>query len=205
VIDFISAAYRGSMLMPLALASLGFIFYYVFLFGAPHFLPRYFQPVRILWTLLFAMSVPALHEWLKLLSLRRRRTVRMSLVAMAFAIVGFNVGLYTSFFTTHAISDLYLTGKWAAAMPHASVGMEQSATASFVSDNVVNLDGKVNFDALRYRVAGRIGEYIAEKRFDYIADWIAFSGPLVQHADESGVHYTAQDTIGSVVIFRRVP
>jgi hypothetical protein len=57
--------------------------------------------------------------------------------------------------------------------PGARVGALQSGALAFVLEGrtVVNLDGVVNGDAGRAIREGRLGDYIAAERLDYLADW----------------------------------
>jgi hypothetical protein len=59
------------------------------------------------------------------------------------------------------------------------VGAEQSGTLGFFRDRVVNLDGKVNVEALQYRRAGPEGnsiwKYLETRRIKWFCDWPAFA------------------------------
>jgi len=52
------------------------------------------------------------------------------------------------------------------------VGAVQTGTLGFFHDRTINLDGKVNPDALRARLAGRTQEYVLASPIEYLTDWV---------------------------------
>ena len=82
--------------------------------------------------------------------------------------------------------------------------MEQSGTAGFIAANVVNLDGKVNYDALKAKKKNDIGAYIESEKLDYIADWREFSTAMVASASKHGGKFQEVDSIGKIIIYHRV-
>ena len=54
---------------------------------------------------------------------------------------------------------------------------------------MVNLDGKVNIEALRAKQNRSFGEYLAKQRLGYLADWEQFVVPSVREAAASGLRY----------------
>jgi hypothetical protein len=190
-------------LAPLWYASLGLIVYYVFFFHAPHFLPRYFQPFRILWLVMFACAVPLVYKSFKASYREYKTIVRFVVLPILAGAIIFNVNRYARNYTLTTPTDFYPTGVWARSIAPRRVGMNQSATTGFIAANVVNLDGKVNPDALRARKANTLGEYIAREQLDYIADWKEFSSQLATEARRAGVTFTLEDSIGKIMIYRR--
>lgn len=173
--------------------------YYTFFFSASHFIPRYFQPLRILWLLLFALT---LAEIVRTVSISRTSAImRCVMIGMVIFTVGFNGRMYLYNYTVGKISELYLAGMWAKAHPADRVGMDQSGTAGFVADNVVNLDGKVNAEALQALHHHTMGEYLKQSNITYLADWPEFVAQLSSEAEKAGVHYAPVDSIyGSTLI-----
>jgi hypothetical protein len=56
------------------------------------------------------------------------------------------------------------------------VGAVQTGTLGFFHDRTINLDGKVNPDALRVLMKqGHILDYVVESEIDYIADWVGMA------------------------------
>jgi hypothetical protein len=55
------------------------------------------------------------------------------------------------------------------------VGAIQSGTLGYFHDRTLNLDGKVNPEALRARAEGRIPAYIVERDVAYLADWVGIT------------------------------
>jgi hypothetical protein len=60
--------------------------------------------------------------------------------------------------------------------PRCVVGGFEAGTLVYFRDNVVNLDGKVDHDALQARMDGRTPQYVDERRIDLIVD--IESGPI---------------------------
>ncbi|MBS1904077.1 MAG: hypothetical protein JSS75_10255 [Bacteroidetes bacterium] len=202
-VSFLRRTYDLRPLAPLAILSAVLIVYYVFFFSAPHFLPRYFQPFRILWLILFAASVPLLVQFVRR-SLSVRRTLTRTLLWVAgLGAAGFGASLYGySFFVPHP-SEFYLAGQWAKAHPNALIGMEQSGTAGFIAPNVVNLDGKVDFGALKAKMRGDIGSYVIERKLEYVGDWREIIDPIVASANRDGALFIPSDTLGKIYYYKR--
>ncbi len=183
-------------LTPVVLFSLALLLYYNFFFSAPHFLARYLHPVRILALIGFCMALPSL-------LVCSGRICRVGIYFWLLAGTVFGAQRYLNDFTGEGTSDFYAMGQWA--NKHAGrIGMGQSGTAGFIASNIVNLDGKVNPDALRARKSGRIGEYIAREHIEYLADWLLIVDPLVRAAHDAGVEYQRVDSVGYLLIYRRV-
>jgi hypothetical protein len=51
------------------------------------------------------------------------------------------------------------------------VGAGQSGTLGYFHDNTINLDGKVNPEALKAKKEDKFFEYIVDKKIDYLLDW----------------------------------
>jgi hypothetical protein len=180
------------------------VIYYIFFFSAPHFLPRYFQPFRILWLAIFACVAPEIIQMLRNLYERKKNIVFVSISIFALAALTFSASRYIYYFVIERTSEFYLTGKWALIIPHVRIGMEQSGTAGFVAPNIVNLDGKVNFVALQAKRNNDIGSYIESEKLDYIADWRQFAEPLIASAEKHGGKFREIDSIARIIIFKRV-
>ena len=195
---------RVEMLMPLAIMGLALFIYYVFFFSAPHFLPRYYHPIRLLWILVVCLSLPIIGRSLEA-SYRERKAMFLALVIpVALAAVIFNANRYYMNFGMFEYSELYLASQWAAERPDKKVGMYQSGTATYFAPNVTNLDGKVNPDAMHAIKTTGIGTYIKAQNFDYLADVRNLVNILVADAARHGMRYTLVDSVSKVHIYQRV-
>ncbi len=183
---------RISALVPLILFSVVLIFYYTFFFRAPHFLPRYLQPARILWSIFFAAGLSIL--W-------RNHRIRGVIVLVAVLAVAFFAQrtVQNSYQTQ---SDLYRTGLWAAAHPQEKIGMLQSGVASFVAPNVINLDGKVNEAALRAHQQGHLPEYLRGEHLTVIADDKPFIEDIAAIARKDSLRFDSIGIIGRVELMK---
>jgi hypothetical protein len=196
----INDSYYLLPLLPLVYVGVAFAIYYTAFFHAPYFITRYLQPLRIFALLLASMSASIILSKMR----EKHITVRIAgLVAIAAAIIfsGFH---YAHNFMTTENGDLYQAGLWARAHPSATIGIQQSGIASFVADNVTNLDGKVNTEALNALRLNERGKYIASQRFDYLMDWDVFVRVLVNEAAHYGGEYRSVDSVGLVRMYKRV-
>ena len=204
LLDHLKEKYSLLPLVPYFLFCGLIAIYYIFFFSAPYFIPRYFQPLRIGWLIVFCCASAKIIDGFKIQYTYHKVIVTAFLCVFTLIAVGFSGGSYIYFFTITHPSELYLTGKWALSHPAERIGMEQTGTAGFISPNVVNLDGKVNYDALMAKKRGDIGAYVVSENFDYIADWREFSGQITTSAARHGMKFQEVDSIGKVIIFKRV-
>lgn len=163
-------------LLPLAAVTYAVLLvtYYGLYFGAAHFVGRYLSPISP-WTAL-------LTAWLLLEAVRRSAGVlRTGVLHVALGVV--------------TILSLVLNVRWyliGERHMHAQVvdyvqenvpdelwvGAVQTGTLGFFHDRTINLDGKVNPEALVAVLSGTIPEYVTSARFgeqqrpiEYIVDW----------------------------------
>jgi hypothetical protein len=200
---FLPERSRIETLMPLLIMSVCIMIYYIFFFSAPHFLPRYFHPVRILWVLSFCLSLPIIGKSIEASYREQRKMFYAFAIPAALIIVGFNANRYFYNFTVTRYSELYEAGKWAAERPDKRIGMYQSGTATFIAPNVTNLDGKVNPEAMTAINTTGIGPFLAKQRFDYIADVSSIIEEMVDSARKYGANYNLVDSVSVVKIYQR--
>jgi hypothetical protein len=162
-------SFRMRALRPFLFFSIALLVYYTFFLCAPWFIPRYLQPGRIVWSIFVAASVSVLWQM-------KPRFARPALLVLAVLGLLFSISGYRNRYLPHPTSyEFYEMGQWAKQRPQEKIGMLQSGIASFIAPNVINLDGKVNFEALRSHQQGRLAEYLRTGQFTYIAD----SKPLI--------------------------
>ncbi len=198
VIDVIQRTYDVHVFAPLIGASFLLIVYYTFFFGAPHFIGRYLIPFRILVLGFSAMCIPMVAKDMLTSSAKKLILAIVCIMALLNSLLK-----YIPNYTTDEVSDFYLTGKWALTIPDARIGMYQSGIAGFIAPNVVNLDGKVNYDALKTRREAEIGKYVIEQDLDYVADHKVLVEEIVRSVEKYGGHYTLMDSIQSVFVYKR--
>lgn len=198
LLESLRLSYRLEILIPLVLTSAVLIIYYTFFFSAPHFISRYLHPMRIMALLLLSISLPIVWGRFK-----DRKLFRIVTAVVLLAAATFSVILYQRAFTTKKSSPAYFTGLWARGVAPEKVGMTSSGTANFVSDNVVNLDGKVNPDALKARKAGTLGEYVVDADIKYVADWKETADMIASQAARRGVTYRKVHSIGPILVLER--
>jgi hypothetical protein len=144
--------------------------YYGVFFGASYFLSRYLFPLSLVSVLLpcvWIMSAgrPGLVE---------RRTAAMggSLIAMSLTLL-----VVIAAVRFHARSAAHPHGQvveWVSdhLTPATWVGAPQSGTLGYFHDRTINLDGKVNPQALQARREGRLFHYIVDDTpIEYLVDW----------------------------------
>ncbi|MCO6437401.1 MAG: glycosyltransferase family 39 protein [Phycisphaerae bacterium] len=166
---FLTARFSpGIAILALFVAGL-FVFYALF-FGMACFLGRYLFPA----VTLSAVILPCLFlEWL-----RRPAPAlsRSAIVALSFALlltIALNARIYRNgkqhmhFQVVDWVRENVPADQWVAAV--------QTGTLGFYHDRTINLDGKVNPEALEYRAEGRTPEYVVKRNVSYIADWASIA------------------------------
>jgi len=191
-------------LVPLLIGSAILVIFYVGFFGAPFFLGRYFHPLRILWLLFLSMSVPILirHiiQFYHKFSFYRKPILIVSSM-MFLGAAAFNITSYILNFTTTKSSQAYHFGSWALSHPEEKIGLSSSGTAEFMADNIVNLDGKVNFEALKARKQNTLGEYIVRSGITILTDWDYFSNK--EQINAAGAEFTNIGIVSGAGIYKR--
>lgn len=154
-------------LLPWALGFGGLVVVYPIFFWVVWFYPRYFAPLVVVW-------IPVLAVFLAVQPLTRRIPVTIALCLLAlFCVEDFwslHLGRIAS---NHIISAGYVRQFY----PTARVGAFQSGAFGFFDPNVVNLDGKMNDDALRADKVHELDTYLDRSGVDVLIDW----EPLMRH------------------------
>ncbi|HET9136567.1 MAG TPA: hypothetical protein VFO76_08015 [Candidatus Kapabacteria bacterium] len=192
---YVRNSYYARPLATLFIASACLIVYYTFFFNAPHFIGRYFHPLRVAVLLVVVMYIPGLYDRWKRSS--KFSVLRIAMVSYLLLGVVYNTVHYIYNYTTKDINALYQAGRWAEEHPQHKIGMTSSGVAGFMSDNVVNLDGKVNYDALLARHHDSLGYYVVHSGIDVLADWEGNARPIITQAQKLGVTYYVVDSLGS--------
>jgi hypothetical protein len=189
------ASFDPRSLLPFALFCVVLLIYYTLFFSAPYFIDRYLTPLRVLVIIVFSVRIGEIAASSKVWN----RTIRVASVGIALLC---GVQLYSQFTRPTLWQDFYAIGKWAETQP-VKIGMFQSGLTSFMTPNIVNLDGKVNADALVARKNGRLAEYVIVSNCKYLADWPDDVRPLAKRATELGVQFDSIRTVGSIIIYER--
>jgi hypothetical protein len=180
--------------------------YYGLLFGAPHFLSRYLSSLSpFLW--LATCASACLIAQAVLTAAPRVRTAAvvatavLTLLAAAFAANDFRKG------QTHMHRQVV---EWVQKNVASSVwvGAVQTGTLGFFHDRTINLDGKVNPEALRVLVKeGNILGYVLRSKIQYIADWVGMAEWVkFEYAGEFARQFevVVKDEPANLAVLRRV-
>lgn len=155
----------------------GLFGYYGLLFGAPHFVGRYLYPLSPFLALL--ASGLLVTAWTRL-NLDRNRVACFGASFVLLAMVVYpNVRQYGKgsqhqhFQVVEWIAENASESDW--------VGAVQTGTIGFFHDRTLNLDGKVNPEALIAAREQRIPEYVIEKDIRFLADWHGIASWIDEH------------------------
>jgi hypothetical protein len=175
------------------------VVYYGLIFGAPHFLARYLAPTTpffiVLWVSIaqaaFARLSPALV-----------RGVLAVVVGSAVFVAGaFGARRYARGLTHEHVQVVNWVREH---VPESTwVGAAQSGTLGFFHDRTINLDGKVNPEALRARKERRIPEYALAKGVDFIVDWADFAAWVKLPGFQSRMEVLVHDPEHNLSVLRR--
>jgi hypothetical protein len=69
------------------------------------------------------------------------------------------------------------------------VGAFQSGTIGFFHDRTINLDGKVNPEALAATTSHRLNEYVLESPIEYLVDWASLLEPWLERDPRIQRHF----------------
>lgn len=139
---------------------------YLIFFGAPQFYSRYTLPIVI----------PLTVGWSVALALKFYRSRQMMQVLLlcvlpvcffGWAFLSLHTGRLTS---TQAITADFVMRNY----PTERVGVFQSGIIGFFNENVVNLDGKVNYQALDASERHQLEQYIDGKKIRVLVDWPSY-------------------------------
>jgi hypothetical protein len=160
-------ARRGLTAIALLLASVAcLIIYYTHFFGSYWFYYRYFMPLAVLPFLAVPVAVA---RALACTGSARRLAVAAIVIVGAQAVVWPALAFRGRTFNPEAVYFDQVALVTANVPAGALVAAGQSGTLGYFRAHVVNTDGKVNLDALRYR--GRIHEYLRRRDVRWYVDW----------------------------------
>ncbi|HEY8580264.1 MAG TPA: hypothetical protein VIL72_10290 [Beijerinckiaceae bacterium] len=179
-------ARRVTLIWAAAAASLPIV--YVLFFWAAHFYARYTAPLALFGVLAAALCLAAVARRPALAALAALVLVALNATAAVLDLHNGKVG------DGHAVTAGYVHAKLPA---DAKVGAFQSGVTGFYNANVVNLDGKVNLDALQAMRDKQVEAYVDRAGIDYVIDWEGVIRGLMPGAMESGRWVRCADPVGN--------
>ena len=151
--------------------ALGLCAYYGFFFGAPHFISRYSFPLSTFLALSWGLVI---FEIWDSLALDRSRLLAVGASIVLFALVAYpdvrayrNGKYHPHFQVVEWIAANVREDEW--------IGAVQTGTVGFFHDKTINLDGKVNPEALKAVLDRTIPKYVLSKPIRYLADWVGLA------------------------------
>lgn len=155
--------------LPFWLAATAWSFFYVLAFGAPHFMERYLVPFAVPVVPLLAVT---LARALRAGRMASRIVGAAWAIAIAIALTQHGLRLGGSQLATRNRHYLAQYGQLTAPLPpNVVVGAAQSGTVGFFHPKTVNLDGKLNRQALAALRSGELWRYVDESDIEYVIDW----------------------------------
>ena len=143
--------------------------YATYIFGMFFFL-RYFYPVFLVACIYFAFFLQDAFDWYARRSLPVRRTL---IAAGAVYALLFSCFSYSQAFRSHPVSPYYDIAKWVDANTRNAdkIGVFQCGTIGYLSHRqIINLDGKVNREALDAIRADGLEGYLESEGVDVVLD-----------------------------------
>ena len=199
IVSFFKLHVRSRALQPFVIFGVVLLIYYSIFFGAPHFIARYLQPMRVLWIILVAFAAPLLIAKVRV----SRQFTRSISILVVCGVLGFGAcWYYVSCYIGRNTHDFYEMGQFALQHPQDKFGMLQSGIAGFVATNVINLDGKVNAEALHAHLAGHLGKYIDSVHCTYLADENGLIQDLAALAKKDELSFDSVGMVGSVHVMK---
>lgn len=158
----------GWLVLSLAAATLCLLLYYPLVSAAGQFFERYFVPLKLLVFLLLALLIVR-----GLAKVDGRPLAGALVLAVAAATVGSNLYWiardYGRPWRSHLGPEAYEIVRSPYATGTSRIGIAESGRLGFLyPTRVVNLDGKMNVEALHALLAGTLDRYIQSANLDYI-------------------------------------
>ncbi|NIM20767.1 MAG: DUF2723 domain-containing protein [Candidatus Latescibacteria bacterium] len=160
---------RGEISFLILFSAILIISYSLYIFGAFFFL-RYYYPIYLVACIYLAFLIQDFIDWLSRRSLLFRRA---ALVGLGIYAATFSYFSYSQAFRSRPIYPFYDIAKWVDINTYDSekIGVFQCGAIGYLSHReVINLDGKVNRDALEALKKGCLGEYVQEEGIDVVID-----------------------------------
>lgn len=150
---------------------LGFIGFYGLYFGASHFIGRYFFPLSPFLALLWAVAVVWAWQRVPWQLVRYGLTMVFIMVIIGLSVRNYIKGnQHEHFQVVEWVQQYVAKDIW--------VGAIQTGTLGYFHNRTINLDGKVNPQALEARQKNDVIPYVIEGKIDYLADWVGIAGWL---------------------------
>jgi hypothetical protein len=184
------------------LYALALIVFYGLYFGVPYFLTRFLFPLSAFLALLW--SAAALGLW----DVLRRHAPRLVCRIVSASFVAYCVAFNALAYATGGTDRFFNAVRHLEALvsKEAWIGGFQTGIVGYFHDRTINLDGKVNADALRARLDERLSTYIVNSRIDYVFGWEGISGAI--HTEIMAEHFEPcfrDPNDGFGLLRRRVP
>ncbi len=176
VLAYRHAQQRARLLfIPALTICLALIAYYGLFFGAGHFVSRYLAPLS-LWTAILTATLAC-----SLLERFPPHWQKGTTLVAGLGSLGLAGALNARWYINGTEHMHFQVVEWVDRnVPEDTwVGAIQTGTLGFFHDRTVNLDGKVNPEALAAKLKRRIPEYVAHERFgpqqrpiEFLVDWV---------------------------------
>ena len=163
----------------IAIYMTGFSLFYGLYFGAAHFLSRYFFPLSPFLAILWAAIV--VWAWQRI----PWQQLRYGMAVLFIAII---VGLFARNHLLKNKHQHFQIVEWVAqnVASETWVAAVQTGTLGYFHDRTINLDGKVNPEALEARKHRQVFQYVLDKKIEYLIDWVGIAEWVEKpHAKES--------------------
>lgn len=178
-----------------ALALCMFIIFYGLFFETYYFVPRYLFPFS---AFLIALPLVFLYNFPKLI---QSKIYSASQVLFFIMLLGI---LYVRYNEANAHSHYHMADWVGKNVKQVEwVGAFQSGTIGYFHDRTINLDGKVNPDALKALKEDKIYYYIAGIKPDYLVNWQSTSMLEQFESIKNNYNLIVNDTSGNLSVFKR--
>lgn len=187
------------------LTGLALVVYYGLLFGAPHFVARYLFPVTPLLALATSSAIAAAAHRLLARRPRGRATVALGLAGAVALTTATGTRLYLAEGRGSAV-DHRAVMRWVTEnVPEETwVAAVQTGVLGFFHDRTINLDGKVNPQALAARLARRTQAYVVDLPVAYVVDWAGLASWIELEPMDRHFELVVHDRARNVAVLRRV-
>jgi len=194
--------HRRGVALLIGIYALALCTFYGMFFRAPYFMSRYLFPLSPFYAIGWAVAL--VYVWRGLRERLHRPVVDAVLVVPILVLAAaLNLRLYL-------LGDEhphFQVVRWVEenVPPAAWVGAIQSGTLGFFHDRTINLDGKVNPQALEARRRDEIPRYVVESEIEYLADWMGILHWLRYPEIEANFSVVVADPQANLGVLQRNP
>jgi hypothetical protein len=170
--------------------------FYGLFFDSYYFLPRHLFPASVFITQGWSVLMFFVLSKLKPNIIKTLSGLAFIVIIIIISVIRFNqANMHMHFQVVNWVKNNVGDSVWVASM--------QSGTLGYFHNRTINLDGKVNPEALRARQRNRLPEYVYNKKVMYLVDWTTMAGWIEDPVMNKNFTMIVNDPVLNLTVFKR--